>query len=363
MFRTSAVLAVLVIGVAASLSIEGTHAAPARAATATLRLVAERDHVEGAVLTAEAIYADATRIYLATATANTTNPPHQGRLLVLARDEDAGFPLIQTINTPSPLFAVDGDRKRLYVTSTDGLLRVYRKTTPLTLVKSVALTTPPLPLGALEVRSKVLYVSVGPAMVARGRSLYLSSLNSTDVVLEVPKRTLEAGRSFGQPFEAQTTVVYDRKTGDRLGGLANPLDIRGQPSQVELYVDHKYLARTIAGCCGFGVLLNNAKTLAQGPTVEARSSTNVIERRGRWLIGGSEGGQVDVYDLRKAPAPLVSSLDLRTLTGHTGVEDIEIRALWTDHFDNLIFAGSSWGNDQSRGPDLPAFFVLELTTN
>ena len=57
------------------------------------------------------------------------------------------------------------------------------------------------------------------------------------------------------------------------------------------------------------------------------------------------GGQVDVFDLRQNPSPLVSSADLRQLTGHTGSEDIEIRALWADDLDNLIFAGSSWGND------------------
>jgi len=44
-----------------------------------------------------------------------------------------------------------------------------------------------------------------------------------------------------------------------------------------------------------------------------------------------------------------------------GIEDIEIRALWTDNVDNLVFAGSTWGNDQSRSPSLPAFFVLDCT--
>jgi hypothetical protein len=48
------------------------------------------------------------------------------------------------------------------------------------------------------------------------------------------------------------------------------------------------------------------------------------------------------------------------MAGHTGIEDIEIRALWKDNVDDLVFAGSSWGNDQSRGPTLPSFFVLEL---
>ena len=67
-----------------------------------------------------------------------------------------------------------------------------------------------------------------------------------------------------------------------------------------------------------------------------------------------------MFDLRQNPSPLVSSADLRQLTGHTGIEDIEIRALWKDNLDNLIFAGSSWGNGGFRGPSLPSFFVLEL---
>jgi hypothetical protein len=59
----------------------------------------------------------------------------------------------------------------------------------------------------------------------------------------------------------------------------------------------------------------------------------------------------------------LASLNLRQVTGHTGIEDIEIRALWADHLDTLIFAGSSWGNDQSRGPLLPSFFVLETVSS
>jgi hypothetical protein len=39
-----------------------------------------------------------------------------------------------------------------------------------------------------------------------------------------------------------------------------------------------------------------------------------------------------------------------------------VRALWFDEVDGLLFAGSSWGNEQSRSPTLPAFFVLQLAT-
>ena len=70
-----------------------------------------------------------------------------------------------------------------------------------------------------------------------------------------------------------------------------------------------------------------------------------------------ETGTVGFFDNQNH---LVQRLDLRALTGHTGSEDIEIRSLWADGFDDLVFAASSWGNDASRGPTLPAFFVLRL---
>jgi len=94
-----------------------------------------------------------------------------------------------------------------------------------------------------------------------------------------------------------------------------------------------------------------------------RSSVNTVERRGRWLIAGNEGGHVELFDLGVDPPALAAVADLRALTGFTGAEDIEIRALWMDGHDNLVFAGSSWGNDRSRSPLLPSFFVLELTKN
>jgi hypothetical protein len=90
-------------------------------------------------------------------------------------------------------------------------------------------------------------------------------------------------------------------------------------------------------------------------------AANCVERSGKTLVVGTESGRVDLFDLGQNPSPHLDGVNLRTLTGHTGAEDIEIRALWMDNRDNLIFAASSWGNDQSRGPTLPSFFVLELS--
>ena len=78
------------------------------------------------------------------------------------------------------------------------------------------------------------------------------------------------------------------------------------------------------------------------------------------LAAGSEAGGVNLYAFNKNGYELVNSVDLPALTGFSGPEDIEIRAMWADGLDSLVFAGSSWGNDRSRGPQLPSFFVLEI---
>jgi len=94
-----------------------------------------------------------------------------------------------------------------------------------------------------------------------------------------------------------------------------------------------------------------------------RSTNSVVgtEKNGvPLLVGGSEAGAVDWYVLGSRGYQLAGTIDLRTLTGFTGPEDVEIRSLWMDGLDNLVFAGSSWGNDQSRSPELPSLFILEI---
>ncbi|MGH7498434.1 MAG: hypothetical protein ACREOQ_07635, partial [Gemmatimonadales bacterium] len=88
---------------------------------------------------------------------------------------------------------------------------------------------------------------------------------------------------------------------------------------------------------------------------EPNTNTVVAVQGGFW--SGLETGEIGFYDSQN---DLVQRLNLRTFTGHTGSEDIEIRSLWADGFDDLVFAGSDWGNESSRSPTLPAFFVLRL---
>src|SRR5207248_2261025 len=100
---------------------------------ARIGLVSARDHIEGSFLGNHAVYADHDRIYLASA---------RGTLFVLARDRSADFPLLETIQTSTaPLVGVRGDRRRLYVVDSSGVLRVYRKDNPLVLVSTTALST------------------------------------------------------------------------------------------------------------------------------------------------------------------------------------------------------------------------------
>src|SRR5690606_31581740 len=78
-------------------------------------------------------------------------------------------------------------------------------------------------------------------------------------------------------------------------------------------------------------------------------------------IGGTEAGTIDIFDFKQNPGPMLASINLPQVTGHMNPEDIEIRALAVH--DNLIFAASSWGNENSRGPELPSFFVLQINDN
>jgi hypothetical protein len=313
---------------------------------ATLRFVSARDHIEGSFVTPEAVFADDDRIYLASA---------QG-LFVLARDRDADFPLLETIQLPIALTAVRGDRQNIYVTSRDGNLRVYRKTMPLTLVRTVPFGRP---LSTVWVVGDRLYIGESNALGADRRHVYVNELNEGDVGLEVNKATFAPTRTYDGPFEPLSTVVFDRRTGERLSAIPNPPDLFGRNDPPRIYADDEILALTSQGG---GVNLYDPRSFAPLLPSPIEPFANNVVRKGRWLIIGNESGLVDARDLRALPDLVGSTVNLPLLTGHTRIEDIEIRALWADRRDNLIFCGSSWGNDLTRGPTLPSFFVLELAS-
>ncbi|MGE5118436.1 MAG: hypothetical protein ACM3N6_18295 [Betaproteobacteria bacterium] len=314
----------------------------AASAQVRLQLVAARDHIEGSFVGNQAVYADKDRIYLAS---------FEGKLFVLARDRSANFPLVETVQVSSaPLTAVRGDGKLLYVSAMDGQLRVYRKDPTLQLAWAATLSD--TGLSSLALQGREVYVARGQANLAADEGhVYLNELNEGDTALELDGTDFGVDLVYGQAF-VTGTGIYNRANG-------KPVGVLPAAAGRNIYVDRKLLALSTPGCCGSGIALFDPETLAALQTVP-RTSTNTALRNGRWLVGGTEAGTVDVFDLGRSPSPLVSSVDLRQATGHTGADDIEIRALWSDSNDMLVFAASSWGNQFTKSPTLPSFFVLEL---
>lgn len=312
-----------------------------------LRLVSARDHVEGSFLGSHALYADRDRLYAGA---------FDGRVFVLGRDRATNFPLLQTVEgRGAAVSGVRGDDRYLYVAADDGTLSVYDKQRPLRLLTTVSVSR--YSLSSVEDAPQSLFAMDGQGVVAADSGhLYLSALNEGNVAVEINKGSWTPGEHYGQSFEPSATVVYDLRSGRRVTAISNP-----RPGAVAMFTDGAILALTSPGCCGDGIALYDAQTL-QAQRFIARRWTNTVARAGRYLIAGNECGNIDVFDLGQRAAPMVATLDLRQVTGHTGGEDIEIRALWSDGLDGLIFAASSWGNDQSRSPSLPSVFALELRT-
>jgi hypothetical protein len=308
-------------------------------------LVSVRDHIPGSFTVPRALYADRDRIYLGSA---------QGTLFVLARDRAADFPIIQTIDLGVPITAVRGDADRLYASTPDGLW-VFAKGTSLSVVATRVLSTY---LGTVEVLGDKIYVTVGQAeLEVDSDHLYLARLSAeNEVALEVDKTTLEVTRTYGETFVEGQTVVYNRVTGAIAATIPYPPVQLGPPGQPRLYLNGSSLMETNPGCCGLGITIVKAPEFVESEFIsEPNANAVVAVDNGFWA--GMETGTVGFFDQQNH---LVQRLDLPAITGHIGGEDIEIRSLWADGFDDLVFAASTWGNDASRSPTLPAFFVLRL---
>src|SRR5688572_28432153 len=106
--------------------------ASAAAAEVKLTMASARSGIEGGLLLPQTVYADASHIYL-----STSGSPAGGRLYVLKRDRAANFPVVEQRDFEVALGAVRGDASHLYVAGRDGILYVYKKTSPLTLVTSI----------------------------------------------------------------------------------------------------------------------------------------------------------------------------------------------------------------------------------
>ena len=323
-----------------------------------LRLVLAKDHVEGSFTTPQSVYADNHYVYLAS---------QQGKLFILDKIKP-DFPLVIALQVSSaPLMAVRGDLKNIYIAGADGKTYVYGNRNPFPLVATISnagiITKSSIAVDTTPNGS--LFVSSGQSSMAVDEHyVYLSTLNYREFALKESKSNLffAPEQTFGQQFEPYITVVYDQNSGTRIRAVPNPLDINNNGfQQVALFAGDGLLVQTIAGCCGSGIYLYGAAdTEFLGAIPWLYTNTVATTGRGRLLVAGTETGTVDLFDISDISSPVhLSGVNLRTATGHTGNEDIEIRSLWVDK-NGKIYAGSSWGNDQSRGPTLPSFFVLRI---
>ena len=317
---------------------------PVRDAKPQIRLV-DTKQLPGSFVVAQAVYADHERVFLGS---------YQGDLFVLRRDRKANFPLLETIDIGAPVTSVHGNDKSIYVTSRDGNLYTFAKTWPrLQQTERMSLST--YGLTGLDIAAGDLYVAKGQAASAASDSnLFISELNPGDTGLDVLSM-----RSYGENFVPHRTLVFDRQTLRPIGEL--PQQGSGH---VSLRVLQNFIFMTTPGCCGTGIDIYNAATLQHSQFI-ARSANTVAAAKAsgaNYLIAGSEAGAIDLYEQKNGAYGFISTLNLRDLTAFKGTEDIEVRSLWVDQFDNLIFAGSSWGND-SRPANLPSLFILELIQN
>ncbi len=331
--------------------IGSTILAPSNAAAAAprdpLKLVSSRDNIPGSFTTTQSVYATQSNIYLASA---------QGTLFVVKRSKAQNFPVIQTLNIGSPLTAVRGYDNKLFVASSDGYLRQYTTTNPLTLVKTVQLST--YGLRSIAIANNTVYVSRGQTTLAADlNNIYLSQLNEGETAVELNTQ-LAVTRTYGETFEPDVTVVYNRTTGTRVGSVANPSTLLNTVGFPSLFAFNNNLFQTVPGCCGAGVVVTPSQMLTT-PRVVSEYFANAVTLNTKGLIVGSESGKVSLYKFSSTLIQQQKTLDLRTLTNHNGAEDIEIRSVWSDNYDNLVFAASSWGNTSTQSNSLPSLFVLE----
>jgi hypothetical protein len=300
------------------------------------------ESLDGGFVTSQAIYADNERIFAGS---------YQGDLFVLARDREEFFPVLQTIHLNSAITGVRGDQQNVYVSAVNGVLYTFSKSWPLQLSTSTTLSQ--YGLAAVGVASNHVYAAKGQAAMAVSNDhIFLSALNAGDTGIDVSTM-----QTYGDKAAPGVTSIFNRENLVFTGAITNPPE-----SPVNLGTWNNFLFVTTPGCCGTGISVYDTGTMSQVQFI-ARTTNTVsgVERRGvSMLVGGSETGLVDLYTYDGREYNLIDSSNLGSLTGFEHPEDIEIRSLWVDGLDNLIFAGSSWGNDNSRRPGLPSFFILEI---
>ena len=325
-------------------------------------LVAAR-HVPGSFVGDRAVWADENRIYTGS---------FEGYVSVYSRNRSQNFPFVERIDIDpagnASIVSVRGDKECLYVLTDDGKLRTFKKSFPcLQFVRTEQVSTSGA--DSLVLADKHTFVSSGQAeMDVDQTRVYFSPLNEGDLACGFAGRVMKTSSRptiYGVGSEPGFTSVYDRKTGGLVGSIANPQGIQ----QVAIYGDATRLFLTVPGPFGQGIAIHNKSDLSPNRFVWFYGTNVVTNAKGGkasddkdLIVVGTEAGTVDLLDLNLnyPNSPHISCVNLRVLTGHTGPEDIEIRALWCDGLDNLVFAVSSGGNQQPQNPNLPTFFVIEV---
>lgn len=332
----------------------GAVAVPARVATATpipsLQLVAVRDQLPGAFTGPHVVWADQRNVYLAGMAAGN----YPGGMFVLARNESDRYPLRQAVQMPGAYpTAVVGDEHGVYTTWSDAHLRTYRfHGNRLALARDVALASPVYPTD-LAVSGATLFIAQAGTVATSQGLLAANTLSDSDLISAYGTDGTPGMTWSNLPFG--TTSFFDVATGALLGEIANPPNLFGDASATRLFGDSSGFRMTGGdGCCGSGFQHVVVPSLTVDPFVSAWF-TNAAVSSGLDVVVGTELGTVLRYDSSNT---LVASVDLRAATGHTGSEDIEIRSVFVE--GGFVFAASSWGNDVSRSPALPNFFVLRL---
>jgi hypothetical protein len=328
---------------AASTLLAGLSCVAAPLKSAHLTLVSAQI-VPGNLLGLEAVTSDRFYAYCAT---------YQGTLFVLDKSKK-GFPVLATLAASElPLHAVRSDGQSIYVTDAGGTLSVFSATKPFAHLASLQLSA--YGLDSLFVDQTTVIVARGEGeMAANGSVVCLAQLNPGDTAVVLNKATLSQTGELGQTFEDGVTTVFDRSNGHQIHGIPDPINRLGQTNQPALYLNNGILLQTILGPYGTGVAFSQPSTGASLGFLPWPSANAAIELQCGLLAVGTEAGTVSLFD---SNGKLLSTINLRRLTGHTGPEAIEIRTLWEDPWTGDIYAGSSWSDLTA-----PSFFVLRVIT-
>jgi hypothetical protein len=342
--RIATILVFCALAFAPSASAQSTRQKAPTTNTNPGQLIATKNNINCSMTTSRSVWASSTKIFLGCA---------DGSLYVLSRNEAANFPVIDHRHMDSGITAIRGDSNYLFITTVDGTLLKYNHAADVLVTFNASRTLSSFRLATLEVYDNKIYVLAGQGGLAvDSRNIYASVLNEGDVVYEIDPSTLAVTRTYDVDDYFGRTVVLSRSTGVLVSTIANPLDMWGNVGFPTLYAGNNKLFQTLTFSMSMNMISGTKATKISVPWA------NTVIGYDTGFVVGTEAGSIYTLDLKGAKK---TEINLPFATNWTQAEAIEIRSVWTDSHDDLIFAGSSWGNDQLRtefGSQLPAFFIL-----